>query len=314
MWVLLDNPPTIPYTNSTKRHWPFAKGDVDLYDLTNEKTVKQILARHGIVLTKARGQNFLINPTVCPRMAEVCGATKADGVLEIGPGVGVLTAQLAQVAGKVVSVEVDQGLPPVLAETLAEFDNVTVILGDILKTDLARLMQEHFAGRKVAVCANLPYYITTDILMMLLESGLPFASITVMVQKEFANRLCAPVGSREAGAITVSAAYRAKCEKMFSVSAGSFLPAPKVDSTVIRLTPYEVPPVQVADEKQFFAFIKAGFAQRRKTLVNALNAGMGMTKEQIGAALTRLELPLTARIEQLTLTELARLANELDGN
>ena len=209
------------------------------YQLTDEKTVKQILARHGIVLSKARGQNFLINPTVCPRMAQASGATKEDGVLEIGPGVGVLTAELAKVAGKVVTVEVDKGLPPVLAETLADFDNITLIEGDILKINIKELLETHFAGMKVMVCANLPYYITTDILMMLLESGLPFESITVMVQKEFAARMCAPVGSRESGAITVGAAYRAKCERIFTVSGGSFLPPPKVDSTVMRLTPYK---------------------------------------------------------------------------
>jgi 16S rRNA (adenine1518-N6/adenine1519-N6)-dimethyltransferase len=283
------------------------------YNLTDEKTVKQILARHGIVLTKARGQNFLINPSVCPRMAQACGATKEDGVLEIGPGVGVLTAELAKVADKVVSVEIDKGLPPVLAETLADFDNVTIIEGDVLKIHLQKLMDEHFAGQKVAVCANLPYYITTDILMMLLESGIPFSSITVMVQKEFANRLCAPVGSRESGAVTVGAAYRAKCEKIFTVSAGSFLPPPKVDSTVMRLTPYETPPVKVEDEKWFFKVVKAGFNQRRKTLTNALQAGLGTDKEQVARVLEEIGLPSTARIEQLNLQQLADLANGLRG-
>ncbi len=281
------------------------------YDLTNEKTVKQILARHGIVLSKARGQNFLINPTVCPRMAEASGATKQDGVLEIGPGVGVLTAQLAQVAGKVVSVEIDKGLPPVLAETLADFDNVTVIEGDILKTDLAALLQTHFADMRVHVCANLPYYITTDILMMLLESGLPFASITVMVQKEFADRLCAKVGSRQSGAVTVSAAFRAKCEKIFTVSAGSFLPPPKVDSTVMRLTPYPTPPVAVHDQAWFFKVVKAGFHQRRKTLQNSLCSCLPLDKQQVASALQAIGLTPTARVEQLTLDQLANLANLL---
>ena len=281
------------------------------YQLTDEKTVKQILARHGIVLSKARGQNFLINPTVCPRMAQASGATKADGVLEIGPGVGVLTAELAKVAGKVVTVEVDKGLPPVLAETLSDFDNITLIEGDILKIDLKELLETHFAGMKVMVCANLPYYITTDILMMLLESGLPFESITVMVQKEFAARMCAPVGSRESGAITVGAAYRAKCERIFTVSGGSFLPPPKVDSTVMRLTPYKEPPVAVENEPFFFKMIKAGFNQRRKTLVNSLSAGMGVSKEMITAALEQCGLCATARIEQLNLEQLAHLANAL---
>ena len=281
------------------------------YQLTDEKTVKQILARHGIVLSKARGQNFLINPTVCPRMAQASGATKEDGVLEIGPGVGVLTAELAKVAGKVVTVEVDKGLPPVLAETLADFDNITLIEGDILKINIKELLETHFAGMKVMVCANLPYYITTDILMMLLESGLPFESITVMVQKEFAARMCAPVGSRESGAITVGAAYRAKCERIFTVSGGSFLPPPKVDSTVMRLTPYKEPPVAVENEPFFFKMIKAGFNQRRKTMVNSLNAGMSISKETITAALEQCGLSATTRIEQLTLEQLAALANAL---
>ena len=283
------------------------------YQLTDEKTVKQILARHGIVLSKARGQNFLINPTVCPRMAQASGATKEDGVLEIGPGVGVLTAELAKVAGKVVTVEVDKGLPPVLAETLADFDNITLIEGDILKINIKELLETHFAGMKVMVCANLPYYITTDILMMLLESGLPFESITVMVQKEFAARMCAPVGSRESGAITVGAAYRAKCERIFTVSSGSFLPPPKVDSTVMRLTPYKEPPVAVENEPFFFKMIKAGFNQRRKTMVNSLNAGMSISKETITAALEQCGLSATTRIEQLTLEQLAALSNTLYG-
>ena len=283
------------------------------YQLTDEKTVKQILARHGIVLSKARGQNFLINPTVCPRMAQASGATKEDGVLEIGPGVGVLTAELAKVAGKVVTVEVDKGLPPVLAETLADFDNITLIEGDILKINIKELLETHFAGMKVMVCANLPYYITTDILMMLLESGLPFESITVMVQKEFAARMCAPVGSRESGTITVGAAYRAKCERIFTVSGGSFLPPPKVDSTVMRLTPYKEPPVAVENEPFFFKMIKAGFNQRRKTMVNSLNAGMSISKETITAALEQCGLSATTRIEQLTLEQLAALSNTLYG-
>lgn len=283
------------------------------YQLTDEKTVKQILARHGIVLSKARGQNFLINPTVCPRMAQASGATKEDGVLEIGPGVGVLTAELAKVAGKVVTVEVDKGLPPVLAETLADFDNITLIEGDILKINIKELLETHFAGMKVMVCANLPYYITTDILMMLLESGLPFESITVMVQKEFAARMCAPVGSRESGTITVGAAYRAKCERIFTVSGGSFLPPPKVDSTVMRLTPYKEPPVAVENEPFFFKMIKAGFNQRRKTMVNSLNAGMSISKETITAALEQCGLSATTRIEQLNLEQLAALSNTLYG-
>lgn len=285
------------------------------YNLTDEKTVKQILSRHGIVLSKARGQNFLINPTVCPRMAACCGAGKADGVLEIGPGVGVLTAELAKIAGKVVCVEIDKGLPPVLSDTLADFDNVTVVEGDVLKLDLNALLRTHFEpDQKIVVCANLPYYITTDILMLLLESRLPFAAITVMVQKEFAARLCAPVGSRECGAVTVGAAYRAKCQRLFTVSAGSFLPPPKVDSAVIQLTPYQTPPVQVTDEKLFFRLVRAGFNQRRKTLVNALSAGLAVEKDLVAAALAKIGQKPTVRIEQLDLAALAALCNGLTAS
>ena len=280
------------------------------YELTDPKTVSALLARHGLALQKARGQNFLINPTVCPRMARACGAGKADAVLEIGPGVGVLTRQLAAVAGQVLAVEVDHGLIPLLAETVGDLPNVQVVEGDILKLDLADLWQR-FENKRVFVCANLPYYITTPILMALLESGLPIAGMTVMVQKEFAARLCAPVGSRQSGALTVAAAYHAHCEAVFSVARGSFLPAPKVDSTVIRLTPHAAPPVTVTDEAFFFKTVKAAFGQRRKTLPNALSAGLGVEKSAVVNALAAQNLPAAARAEQLTLPQLAALANAL---
>lgn len=194
--------------------------------LTDIGAIKEILARHGFRFSKKLGQNFLINPSVCPRMAEACGADKETGVLEIGPGIGVLTRELAERAGKVVAVELDDRLPPVLAETLAGYNNVEIVSGDVLKLDLRRLLSEKFGERRVSVCANLPYYITSPILMSLLESRLPVTGITVMVQKEAAARLCARPGTRECGAVTLAVQYYAHPEILFSVSAGAFSPPP----------------------------------------------------------------------------------------
>ena len=222
-----------------------------MQNLSDISVVKDLLNRHGFKFSKALGQNFLINPTVCPRMAEACGADENTGVIEVGPGFGVLTAELAKRAKKVVSIELDERLLPVLDETLAEFDNVEVINSDVLKVDLHKLIEEKFSGMKVAVCATLPYYITSPVIMHLLESKLPVENITVMVQKEAAQRLCAPVGSRDAGAVTVAVDYYADAEKIFDVSAGAFMPAPKADSSVIRLTVRNQPPLDLSDEKLF---------------------------------------------------------------
>ncbi|MGN1418939.1 MAG: 16S rRNA (adenine(1518)-N(6)/adenine(1519)-N(6))-dimethyltransferase RsmA, partial [Acutalibacteraceae bacterium] len=234
-------------------------------DLSDISVIKGILSKHGFTFSKALGQNFLINPSVCPKMAQMCGADEETGVIEIGPGIGVLTKELALRAKKVVCIELDERLLPVLDETLGEFDNVKIINGDILKIDLKKLIEEEFAGMKVVVCANLPYYITSPVIMRLLESKLPISAVTVMIQKEVADRLCAEAGSRNAGAITVSVNYFAKAQKLFDVSKGSFMPAPKVDSAVIKLDIKEKPDVFVSDEKKFFKMVKAAFAMRRKT-------------------------------------------------
>lgn len=279
--------------------------------LTNVKIIKEILSRHGIVLTKARGQNFLTNPTVCPDMADMCGVTQEDGVIEIGPGIGVLTEQLAQRAKKVVAIELDSGLIPVLDETLGKYENVKIIHADAMKIDLVNLIREEFADRDVYLCANLPYYITTPIIMKLLEDKLPLKSITVMVQKEFADRICAKVGSRQAGAITAAVAYYARCERLFRVSPGSFFPPPKVESEVITLIPHENPPVKADNEKQLFTLIKSGFAQRRKTLTNALMSGANISKETTAKALEDMGLAPTVRIEELTLEQIADLSNRV---
>lgn len=280
-----------------------------MHELTDIGYVRHLLEKNGTHTKKALGQNFLVNPTVCPRMAEGCGASKEDGVLEIGVGVGVLTRELSRVAGKVVCVEIDESLAPVLEETLADCENVELVWGDILKTDVDALLKEKFDGRRVAVCANLPYYITSPVMMRLLEYGSRFSSLTLMVQKEFARRLNAKPGTSEYGALTASASYRAKTELLFEVSSGSFLPRPKVDSAVVRLTPYETPPVVVADEKTFFAVIRAAFAQRRKMLSNALSAFCG--KETALAALEAAGVPPTARGETLGIEQFARIADAI---
>lgn len=278
--------------------------------LSDIGTIKELLSRHGFSFSKALGQNFLVNPSVCPRMAESSGAGPGVGVLEIGPGIGVLTQELCQLADKVVAVELDKRLLPVLGETLAEFDNIRIVNADVLKLDLNRLIAEEFDGLEVVVCANLPYYITSPVIMKLLEDRLPVKAITVMVQKEAARRICAPVGSRESGAVTVSVNYYAKPQMLFGVSAGSFMPAPKVDSAVIRLDILKEPPVQ-ADEGLFFAVVRAAFSQRRKVISNSLSAGLGKSKEEILAVLEAANVPPTARAEKLSLENFAAIANAI---
>ena len=279
-----------------------------MQNLSDISVIKKILSEHGFIFSKSLGQNFLINPTVCPRMAEACGADSDTGVLEIGAGIGVLTAELAKRAKKVVSLELDTRLIPVLAETLGEFSNVEVLNADVLKIDLNKLIDDCFQGMHVAVCANLPYYITSPVIMALLESRIPVDAVTVMVQKEAAARLCAPVGSRDAGAVTVAVNYYAQAEKLFDVSAGSFMPAPKVDSSVIRLNIRKEPPVEVSDEKFFFKVIKAAFGQRRKTASNSLSAGLGIPKDKVSSAIAAAGFEPSVRAESLTMQELARLS------
>lgn len=283
--------------------------------LTDISVIREVMTRHGFSFSKALGQNFLINPSVCPRMAEACHPTLPDGsfaVLEIGPGIGVLTRELSRVAAKVISVELDRRLLPVLEETLADCANVTVVSGDILKLDIAALLSEHAAGLPVVVCANLPYYITSPILMGLLESRLPFHCITVLVQKEAAQRLCAAPGTRECGAVTLAVQYYADAEILFPVSRGSFMPAPKVDSSVIRLSLRGKPPCQVENEALLFRLIRAAFGQRRKTLANSLSAA-GYEKAALTTALSAAGLPPTARAEEVTLEHFAALAAALDA-
>ena len=278
--------------------------------LSDIGTIKDILHRHGFTFSKALGQNFLINPSVCPRMAELSGAGEGVGVIEVGPGIGVLTNELCKLADKVVAIELDKRLLPVLDETLAEYDNIKVINADVLELDLNKLIVDEFPGMEVVICANLPYYITSPVIMKLLEDRLPVTAITVMVQKEAAQRICAPVGSRESGAVTVSVNYYAEPSLQFHVSAGSFMPAPKVDSAVIRLDIREDPPVEV-DEKTFFKVVKAAFSQRRKVISNSLSSGLKLRKDEINGILERAGVPANARAEKLSLEDFAKIANEV---
>ena len=268
--------------------------------LTDLSTIRDLCARYDFALSKGFGQNFIINPGICPRIAEAAGIGPGWGALEVGPGIGVLTEQLCKRADNVVSIEVDKRLPPLLEETMADYDNFKLILNDVLKVDLKALLAEEFGGKPVAVCANLPYYITSPILMRLLEEKLPIRNITVMVQKEAAQRLCAAPGTRDAGA-------------MFSVQPGSFYPAPKVTSAVIRLDVREKPAVTVpnGDEAAFFALIRAAFSQRRKTAANAIANGLHLPKAQVISALQAAGLDERSRPEQLTLENYCALQSAL---
>ncbi len=281
-------------------------------NLTDLATVRALCEKYDFALSKGFGQNFIINPGVCPKIVEASGIGPGMGALEIGPGIGVLTKELAKAADKVVAVEVDRRLPPLLEETLGEFTNVKIVLEDVLKLDLHKLLKEEFGDMPVAVAANLPYYITSPILMKLLEDRLPIQSITVMVQKEAARRICARPGSREAGAISYGVSYYARPQVLFDVQPGSFYPAPKVTSSVIRLILHKTPPVETADEAGLFRLIRAAFGQRRKTAANSISAGLGIPKAQVSAALEKAGLAPTVRPEQLTLEDFCRLQEILN--
>ncbi len=280
-------------------------------NLSDINVIKSVMARHGVTFNKGLGQNFLVDPDVCPEMAENADLNENTCAVEIGPGVGVLTAELAKRAGKVLSFELDTRLLPVLDETLSDFNNVEIINHDVLKANLKEIFEEKCKGMEISVCANLPYYITSPIIMMLLESKLPLKSITVMVQKEAADRLCAEVGSRDGGAVTVAVSYYAKAEKLFFVPRESFLPPPKVNSEVIKLAVREKPPVEIQDEEKFFKIVKAAFSQRRKTAENSISAGLGIPKAEVAFALEKAGLEKTVRAEKMTMEDFARLAEIL---
>ncbi len=276
-------------------------------ELTDLSVIRALCEKYDFALSKGFGQNFIVNPGVCPKLVDACGADERWGVIEIGPGIGVLTKELSRRAAKVVAVEVDKRLPPLLAETLAGCDNVKVVLQDVLKADLGVLIAEEFAGMPVCVCANLPYYITSPIIMKLLGDRLPIENITVMVQKEAADRLAAVPGTRESGAISCAVRYYARPQLLFSVQPGSFYPPPKVTSAVLRLDVRDTPAVAVPDEGTFLALVRAAFGQRRKTAANAIAGGLDLPRAQVDAALAAAGLDPRVRPEKLTLEDFAAL-------
>lgn len=276
-------------------------------ELTKISDIKPLMERHGFTFSKSLGQNFLINRDVPVRIAESAELTEQSLAIEIGPGIGCLTRELCRRAGKVIAVELDKRLIPILGETLAEFDNVTVLNDDALKVDFTKLCEGY---EDVALCANLPYYITTPILMHLLENRVPVRSLTVMVQKEVAARLCARAGSKEYGAISVAVQYYTEPKVLFGVSAGSFMPAPKVDSAVIRLCPV-APRLDKKTEEIFFKLVRAGFGQRRKTFSNGAAAEFGMTKADFGQLLVRCGFDESIRAEKLSVEDFMKIAKAL---
>lgn len=284
-------------------------------ELTNIGTIRELFARHGFSFTKSLGQNFLINPSVCPKIAELGleGAENPSEVcaIEIGTGVGVLTRELAKRYKKVVAVEIDEKLKPILEETLADFGNVEVVFADVMETDLAAVISERFGGAETAVCANLPYYITSPVIMRVLESRLPVRSMTVMVQKEAADRLCAPPATRECGAVSYAVRYYSTPKLMFKVNRGSFMPSPNVDSAVIRMEIDDRNSLPEAEEKLLFRLIRSGFSQRRKQLTNPLSGELRKSKDELSALFSELGIKPAARAEELTLEDYIRLAQSI---
>lgn len=279
--------------------------------LSDPAVIKRILSEAGFSFKKSLGQNFLIDGSVCPEMASAACEDGEKFALEIGPGIGVLTAELARCFERVTAIELDERLRPVLKKTLSFANNTEIVFGDAMKLDLRNLIEQRAGGRKVAVCANLPYYITSPLIMLLLESKLPISSVTVMVQKEAAERICAEVGTRESGAVTVAVRYFSEPEILFEVPREAFMPSPNVDSAVIKLKIRTAPPISVADERAFFAFVKAAFGQRRKTVVNSLSSLGGYARDDIRTALSSNGIREDIRAEALGMEELASVFNEL---
>ncbi len=277
--------------------------------LTDINYVKAILKKNGFTFSKALGQNFLTDPEVCPAMAENAIENDNTGVIEIGPGAGVLTYELCSRAKKVVAIELDKRLLPVLSETLGEFDNLKIINRDFLKLDTSDLIKEELSGMDVVVCANLPYYITSPVIMKLLEERPPIKSITAMVQKEAAQRICAEPGTRQCGAVSAAVRYYCEPQILFEVMRTSFIPQPNVDSAVIRLNILKEPPVRVADEKLFFRIVRAAFSQRRKTISNSLSSGLSLPKNEVNERLACCGIAAGMRAEQLTMEQFAAICD-----
>ena len=285
-------------------------------NLGNPRDTIEILQKYQFAFQKRFGQNFLIDAHVLEKIIRAAGVTKEDFVLEIGPGIGTMTQYLAEAAGKVWAVEIDRNLIPILKETLAPYDNVTVVNEDILKVDVERLAREENGGRPIKVVANLPYYITTPIIMGLFESHVPIDSITVMVQKEVADRMRTGPGSKDYGALSLAVQYYAEAYIAANVPPNCFMPRPKVGSAVIRLTRHKEPPVSVRNEKLMFQIIRASFNQRRKTLQNGIGNApeLPFTREEAARAIEAMGLPPAVRGETLTLEQFARLSDILEEN
>ena len=279
-------------------------------DLCDRRTIESLLTRHGFRFSKSMGQNFLIEGWVPRDTAEVSGADERCGVVEIGPGIGPLTDQLCRRGGKVVSIELDERLYPVLEETMGEYDNFTLVRGDVMNVDLPALVAEHFGGLRPILCANLPYNITTPVLEKCIFSRC-FDSITVLIQKEAAQRICAKAGSPDYSVFSLQMQYYTDPQIMFEVEPECFLPAPKVTSAVLHCPVRKTPPVEVVSEQALWRTVKGGFALRRKTLVNSLQSAYNLSKEQLTAIVESCGLPATVRGEKLTLEEYARLTNAL---
>lgn len=279
-------------------------------NLCDKKEIDALLSRHGFRFSKALGQNFLIDETVPRDIAAASGADKTCGVLEIGPGIGCLTDELCQRAAKVVSVELDNRLYPVLGETMAAYPHFTLVEGDVMKLNLTAVIQEHFQGLRPILCANLPYNITTPVLTKLVECG-GFESLTVLIQKEVAQRICAAPGTADYGAFTLLMQYYTEAELLFTVPPACFTPAPKVTSAVVHCRTRKAPPVTVSDEAAFWRTVRAGFALRRKTLVNSLQTGWNLPKDVLAQAIADCGLAPDIRGERLSLADYARLTEEL---
>lgn len=282
--------------------------------LSNPQVTIELIKRHGFVFQKRYGQNFLIDERVLEKIVQAADVTKQDCVLEIGPGIGTMTQYLAEQAGQVIAVEIDPKLIPILEESLREYENVTIRNDDILKIDINQLVSEQNQGKPIKVVANLPYYITTPIIMELFEQHVPLESVTVMVQKEVADRMQAGPGTKDYGALSLAVQYYAWPYLVANVPQNCFIPRPNVGSAVVRLTRYTQPPVQVKNEEKMFRLIRASFRQRRKTLVNGIGnaADVPYTKEETARALERMGLSASIRGEALTLTDFARLSDELE--
>lgn len=281
-------------------------------NLFNISVVKDILKRYEFNFSKSLGQNFIINPGICPRMAENCSNSKLSGIVEIGPGIGVLTVELAKRFKKVVSIEVDKKLIPILKETTGEYPNVKIINRDVLKVDFKKLLKDEFSDfEEINICANLPYYITSEIIMHILENNSYFSSLTVMVQKETAERMCAMPGTRKTGTISLAIRYYGEPKILFNVGRGSFIPAPNVDSSVIRIDMNSVNTKKVKDKKIFFKVIRAAFLQRRKNILNSLSAGLKMYKEDLKSILEKSGVAFEKRAEHLTMENFITLSNNL---